>query len=44
MRKQLQSFGREWDDISLKTINVPSGSVSVVYKEDNTLVEVILLF
>ena len=44
MRKQLQSFEREWDDISLKTINVPSGSVSVVYKEDYTLVEVILLF
>ena len=44
MRKQLQSFGSEWDDISLKTINVPSGSVSVVYKEDYTLVELILLF
>ena len=44
MRKQLQSFGRERDDISLKTINVSSGSVSVVYKQDNKLVEVILSF
>ena len=42
MRKQLQSFGRKGDDISLKTINVSSGSVSVVYKEDYTLEEVIL--
>ena len=42
MRKQSQSFEREWDDISLKTINVSSGSVSVVYKEDYTLEEVIL--
>ena len=42
MRKQLQSFGRRWVDISLKTINVSSGSVSVVYKEAYTLVEVIL--
>ena len=38
-RKQLQSFGRQRDDISLKTINVSSGSVSVVYKEDYTLEE-----
>ena len=42
MRKQLQSFGIRWVDISLKTINVSSGSVSVVYKQDYTLVEVIL--
>ena len=42
MRKQLQSFGRERDYISLKTIDVSSGSVSVVYKQGNILVEVIL--
>ena len=40
--KTITELGRRWVDISLKTINVSSGSVSVVYKEAYTLVEVIL--